>query len=204
MGIEYYIPPNDTNTEEEKKKEDSLDFEEDEPDWDRLEQFGFWRKLINKNREDNARRYLEGRVLRWATRRRWGTSIQGDDVYDQNCKFWWFKWFQCGTFVDRYMGYWRLWQDKKDDGGIRKRRSLSSDSDETAERLCVVVEEKPPPFKIGESLPLVEEPPELDENVSALYSFDVSLYTCLFWDETNEQWSTRGCTVRLPLPSYSF
>ena len=102
------------------------------------------------------------------------------------------------------MGYWRLWQDRKDYGGDRKRRSLSSDSDETAERLCVVVEEKPPPFKIGESLPLVEEPPELDENVSALYSFEVSLYTCLFWDETNEEWSTRGCTVRLPLPFYSF
>ena len=204
VGIEYYIPPNDTNTEENKETKDSLDFGEDEPDWDRLEEFGFWRKLINKNSEDNARRFLEGRVLRWATRRRWGRSFQGDDVYDQNCKFWWFKWFQCGTFLDRYMGYWRLWQDKKDYGGDRKRRSLSSDSDETAERLCVVVEEKPPPFKIGESLPLVEEPPELDENVSALYSFEVSLYTCLFWDETNEEWSTRGCTVRLPLPLYSF
>ena len=122
----------------------------------------------------------------------------------QNCKFKWFKWFQCGPFLDRYMGYWRLWQDKKAVGGNRKRRSLSSDSDETAERLCVVVEEKPPPFKIGESLPLVEEPPELDENVSALYSFEVSLYTCLFWDETNEEWSTRGCTVRLPYRFIAF
>ena len=204
VGIEYYIPPNDTNTEKEKDKKDSLDFGEGEPDWDRLEKFKFWRRLIKKNREDNARRYLKGEVLRRANWVRWRTSFQGDDVYDQNCEFWWGKWFQCGTFLDRYMGYWRLWQGKKDDGGDRKRRSLSSDSDETAERLCIVVKEKPPPFKIGETLPLVEETPELDENVSALYSFEVSLYTCLFWEETNEEWSTRGCTVRLPLPLYSF
>ena len=95
-------------------------------------------------------------------------------------------------------------KDRKDSLDFRKRRSLSSDSDETAERLCIVVKEKPPPFKIGETLPLVEETPELDENVSARYSFEVSLYTCLFWEETNEEWSTRGCTVRLPLPLYSF
>ena len=180
MGIEYYIPPNDTNTEKEKDKKDSLDFGEGEPDWDGLEKFKFWRRLIKRNREHNARRYLEGEILRrakWVSRI---TSFQGDDVYDQNCEFWWYKWFQCGTFLDRYMGYWRLWQDKKDDGDDRKRRSLSSDSHETAERLCIVVKEKPPPFKIGETLPLVEETPELDENVSALYSFEVSLYTCLF------------------------
>ena len=207
MGIEYYIPPNDTNTEKEKEKKDSLDFGEDEPDWDGLEKLGWWRKLIKQNKEDNARRYLEGKVLRWAKWARWRTSFQGDDVYDQNCSFWyWFRKYECGKFVDRYLGYWRLWHDKKDDGdddeeedSDRKRRSLSSDSDETAERLCVVVEEKPPPFKIGETLRLVEEPPELDENVSALYSFDVSLYTCLFWDETNEEWSNRGCTVRFVL-----
>ena len=95
-------------------------------------------------------------------------------------------------------------KDRKDSLDFRKRRSLSSDSDETAERLCIVVKEKPPPFKIGETLPLVEETPELDENVSARYSFEVSLYTCLFWEETNEEWSTIGCTVRLPLPLYSF
>ena len=95
-------------------------------------------------------------------------------------------------------------KDEKDSLDFRKRRSLSSDSDETAERLCIVVKEKPPPFKIGETLPLVEETPELDENVSARYSFEVSLYTCLFWEETNEEWSTIGCTVRLPLPLYSF
>ena len=207
VGIEYYIPPNDTNTEKEEEKKDSLDFEANEPDWDRLEKLGWWRKLIKQNKEDNARRYLEGKVLRWAKWARWRTSFQGDDVYDQNCSFWYlFRKYECGKFVDRYLGYWRLWQDKKDDGdddeeedSDRKRRSLSSDSDETAERLCVVVEEKPPPFKIGETLSLVEEPPELDENVSALYSFDVSLYTCLFWDETNEEWSNRGCTVRFVL-----
>lgn len=205
VGIEYYIPPNDTNTEKEEEKKYSLDFGADEPDWDELENFTWWKKLRKKNDEDEARSYLERKVLRWA---KWRRSFQGDNVYDQNCWFWWGKWFKCGKFFDRYIGYWKLWQEKEDDGDDdepeldRKRRSLSSDSDETAERLCVVVEEKPPPFKIGETLPLVEEPPELDKNVSALYSFDVSLYTCLFWNETTEEWSTRGCTVRLPFTTF--
>ena len=91
---------------------------------------------------------------------------------------------------------------RKRNRGDRDRRSVSTiPEDETpGKRICAVVKEKPPPPKPSneletEKLPYAE--PEYEPNISTLYTFEVNLFNCLFWDEENERWSTLGCRVRL-------
>ena len=69
------------------------------------------------------------------------------------------------------------------------------ESDAKAKRLCIKVDEKLPPPKVGVKMELIEIPVR-DIDVSTLYTFDVRFYTCLFWDELKDEWSTRGCKVK--------
>ena len=211
-GVQYYVPPNDTTTEEEKPVKKSHRY------WDWIyNNYWWWRKMTEMTNDDEVESFLKKVVLDYVNdqREKWGFNPVEFD--HKRCR--WPAWkkkdrVKCEEKVEQRLDLWYQWyewyyeeeyhndDDNDDDDGRRKRRSLPLDSKETldseeqkAAQLCVVVQEKPPPPRIGETLHLIEEP-ELDLNVSTFYSFDVDLYTCLFWDEHNNEWSTGGCTVR--------
>lgn len=133
---------------------------------------------------------------------------------------WWYNGVKCKDVVRYLLRRWQKWMeensddhehdghknddhdpdDHEHDKRRRKRRSLlpkdnDPESDVKAETLCIKVDEKPAPPKVGAKMELIEIPVR-DIDVSTLYTFDVRFYTCLFWDELKDEWSTRGCKVK--------
>lgn len=187
VGVQVYVPPNDTTTEEEGGMEEVEESVEGILNYDL-----FLRKITNMTNETEVKVFVEKYVVDYVNHYRRLRGKGNVTLEDDHC--YWPRWFcHCEKQVRRIMNRWsgnHKW--KKEDDKKRKRRSLASD--ENADRLCVVVKEKSPPPKIGEIMTLVEEH-ERDLNGSTLYKFDVALYTCLFWDKSKDEWSTAGCTV---------
>ena len=183
VGVQIYVPPNDTTTEEEESDEGILRYDL------------FLKTILNMTDKDEVEVFVEKYVVDYVNNYRRLRGKRNVTLKDRRC-YWPWRWKnRCKKKVNGIMKWWKdqhKW--KKENGKKRKRRSLSSD--ENADRLCVVVKEKSPPPKFGENITLVEEH-ELDVKTSTLYNFDVALYTCLFWDESKEEWSTAGCTVGL-------
>ena len=81
----------------------------------------------------------------------------------------------------------------------RRRRSVelgASTNSSKPKRRCVVVNEKPPPTP--EPAPPTPPPANLPvfvNETSVYFSFDVNVSSCLFWNESTEMWSTKGCRV---------
>lgn len=196
VGVKVYIPPfiNDTEDEEQEVEEDD-DFEDSK----------WWEEIRDMTEKDEVKEYLNEYIVARVSAET-NSTVELDD---RDCRVrWWWWWWSCKRWVSHRLKQWTDYIERKERednerDGRRKRRSLSSNSTDSdleikAKRLCILVKEKPPPPKIGEKMALVEEP-EFEINVSSSYSFDVKLYTCLFWDEVNDEWSTKGCKVELLL-----
>ena len=184
-----YIPPFVNETEEEETEEGEDDFESSE----------WWQEIREITKRKKVKKLLEEYIVDKVSAET-GSAVELDD---DECRvrwwWWWLRWLSCERWVSYRLNRWRIYQNFKRRLGGRKRRSLLSNSTDTdseikAKRLCILVKEKDPPPKIGDEMALVEEP-EFEINVSSSYSFDVKLYTCLFWDEDNDEWSTKGCKV---------
>ena len=184
-----YIPPfvNETEEEEQEPQEGEDDFESST----------WWQEIREITRKKKVRKRLEKYIVD-KVRAETNSEVELDD---DECQIRWllFWWWSCKKWVSYRLDQWEHYQNLKTYFGGRKRRSLlsnstDSDSEIKAKRLCIVVKERDPPPKIGDEMVLVEEP-EFEINVSSSYSFDVKLYTCLFWDEDNDEWSTKGCKV---------
>ena len=188
-GVQVYIPPivNVTEEEEEVVEEDDVQSQY------------WWTVIMNMTEEDAVRKYLEDDIVAVVSARKNKTV-----TLDRGC---WWGWYKCTSVVWYRLRLWKKYryskkkkEDEDDDNdGRRKRRSLSldttnSDLEIKAKQLCIIVKEKPPPPKIGDRMELVEEPTFINDT-SSLYTFDVRLYTCLFWDEDKDEWSTKGCKV---------
>jgi hypothetical protein len=83
-------------------------------------------------------------------------------------------------------------------------RILSRSRRETTQRKCAVVDEKPAPTTPP---PPTDFPPVMPQvfnaSTSLNYSFDINLFTCLFWNVLTESWSTDGCQV-IPVLEFHF
>ena len=155
------------------------------------------RKILDMTNKSEVEVFVEKYVVDYVNHDRRSRGKGNVTLEDDHCHWPRGRKYHCKDKVSQIMNRWEKKQkrkQKKENDKKRKRRSVSSD--ESADRLCVVVKEKSPPPKIGEVMTLVEEH-EWDLNVSTLYTFDVALYTCLFWDESKDEWSTAGCTVGL-------
>ena len=201
VGVKVYIPPfvNHTNEEEEPLEDlaNHTGVNSPFPNW--------WNIVLNMTSKKEVKKFLQKYVVDVMS------YHNNKTVKLKHCR--WFNRWRCKTIVNHWVWQWERWMknyngrdnDDDDDDDRRKRRSLSlsdndPESDIKTKRLCIVVEEKPPPPKIGEKMELIVKP-VLDFNISTLYSFDVKLYTCLFWDELKDEWSTRGCRVKYYLLS---
>lgn len=189
VGVKVYIPPfvNETEKEEQEPGEGEDDFESSK----------WWLETREIKKKKEVKKRLEEYIVDKVSAETNSTVELDDD----KCRVrrWWWWWWRCKKWVSHILDKWEVYQNIKKHFGGRKRRSLlsnstDSDSEIKAKRLCILVKEKDPPPKIGEKMVLVEEP-EFEINVSSSYSFDVKLYTCLFWDEDNDEWSTKGCKV---------
>lgn len=189
VGVKVYIPPfvNETEEEEQEPGEGEDDFESSK----------WWLETREIKEKKEVKKLLEEYIVDKVSAETNSTVELDDD----KCRVrrWWWWWWRCKKWVSHILDKWEVYQNIKKHFGGRKRRSLlsnstDSDSEIKAKRLCILVKEKDPPPKIGEKMVLVEEP-EFEINVSSSYSFDVKLYTCLFWDEDNDEWSTKGCKV---------
>lgn len=192
VGVKVYIPPFVNETEEEEPEEP----EEPEEGEDDFESSEWWQEIREITKRKKVKKRLEEYIVDKVSAET-GSAVELDD---DECRVrWWWLWWSCERWVSYRLNRWRIYQNFKRTLGGRKRRSLLSNSTDTdseikAKRLCILVKEKDPPPKIGDEMALVEEP-EFELNVSSSYSFDVKLYTCLFWDEDNDEWSTKGCKV---------
>lgn len=193
VGVKVYIPPFVNETVEEEQEPP----EEGEDDYESSE---WWQAIREMTDEEEVEELLEEYIVNKVRAER-NSEVELDDrkcwVWVWVWRWWRFRWrrWSCERWVSYRLEQWQDYQN----GGGRKRRSLlsnttDSDTEIKAKRLCILVKEKDPPPKIGEEMVLVEEP-EFEINVSSSYSFDVKLYTCLFWDEENDEWSTKGCKV---------
>jgi len=189
VGVKVYIPPfvNETEEEEQEPGEGEDDFESS--------------KWWLETREIKEKKEVKKRLEEYIVDKVSAETNSTVELDDDKCRVrrWWWWWWRCKKWVSHILDKWEVYQNIKKHFGGRKRRSLlsnstDSDSEIKAKRLCILVKEKDPPPKIGEKMVLVEEP-EFEINVSSSYSFDVKLYTCLFWDEDNDEWSTKGCKV---------
>lgn len=189
VGVKVYIPPfvNETEEEEQEPGEGEDDFESSK----------WWLETREIKKKKEVKKRLEEYIVDKVSAET-NSTVELDD---EKCRVrrWWWWWWRCKKWVSHILDKWEVYQNIKKHFGGRKRRSLlsnstDSDSEIKAKRLCILVKEKDPPPKIGEKMVLVEEP-EFEINVSSSYSFDVKLYTCLFWDEDNDEWSTKGCKV---------
>lgn len=189
VGVKVYIPPfvNETEEEEQEPGEGEDDFESSK----------WWLETREIKEKKEVKKLLEEYIVDKVSAET-NSTVELDD---EKCRVrrWWWWWWRCKKWVSHILDKWEVYQNIKKHFGGRKRRSLlsnstDSDSEIKAKRLCILVKEKDPPPKIGEKMVLVEEP-EFEINVSSSYSFDVKLYTCLFWDEDNDEWSTKGCKV---------
>lgn len=189
VGVKVYIPPfvNETEEEEQEPGEGEDDFESS--------------KWWLETREIKEKKEVKKRLEEYIVDKVSAETNSTVELDDDKCRVrrWWWWWWRCKKWVSHILDKWEVYQNIKKHFGGRKRRSLlsnstDSDSEIKAKRLCILVKEKDPPPKIGEKMVFVEEP-EFEINVSSSYSFDVKLYTCLFWDEDNDEWSTKGCKV---------
>ena len=191
VGVKVYIPPfvNETEEEDQELEEGEDDFESSQ----------WWLEIKEMTEEEEVEELLQEYIVDKVSAQT-NSTVELDD---RECRVWWWRrrWrrWRCNWWVTYRLNQWKRYQRQQRWPGGRKRRSLllnstDSDSEIKAKRLCIVVKEKDPPPKIGEQMALVEEP-EFEVNVSSSYSFDVKLYTCLFWDEDNDEWSTKGCKV---------
>lgn len=191
VGVKVYIPPFVNETEEEAEAE-----QEPEEGEDDFESSSWWLEIREMTEKTEVKEFLNEYIVDKVSAEKNITV----DLDDDECKVrWWWRWWSCKRWVSYRLDQWKNYQYIKKHFGGRKRRSLlsnstDSDSEIKAKRLCILVKEKDPPPKIGEQMALVEEP-EFETNVSSSYSFDVNLYTCLFWDEDNDEWSKKGCKV---------
>ncbi|XP_022784277.1 uncharacterized protein LOC111324875 [Stylophora pistillata] len=199
VGVKPYIPPFVNHT---KNAEDDMDNNFDNSG-NHTDQH-WWHVVLNMTKRKEVEKFLEESVVE-----------EMNNHYNRTLKLKKCRWYN-GKKCERIVSF-RLWlweeemgihndydnddnddeKDDDDDDRRRKGRSLSlterdPESDVKARRLCIEVDEKPPPPKVGAKMELIEIP-ILDANVSTLYTFDVRFYTCLFWDELKEEWSTKGC-----------
>ena len=189
VGVKVYIPPFVNETEEEEQ--------EPEEGEDYFASSTWWLKILEITKKKKVRKRLEKYIVNKVS----AETNSEVELDDDECQITWLLFWRgsCKEWVSYRLDQWESYQNPEAYFGGRKRRSLlsnstDSDSEIKAKRLCIVVKERDPPPKIGDEMVLVEEP-EFEINVSSSYSFDVKLYTCLFWDEDNDEWSTKGCKV---------
>ena len=86
--------------------------------------------------------------------------------------------------------------NEDDDRSRRRRREVPTEPDGSGstQKRCTVVEEKPPPEKKDDN-ELPTDSVIVDSSNASLYSLDVYTFSCQYWDDVQEEWSTFGCKV---------